>query len=119
MAVQEAGSKKIADHYFAVEEQIKLNEGIPAILKKIYEGEFTKQQMKFSSIISETLGEIYDDQQFLKVMDQETKESRKARKKGNQTTQGKQTTMANQEKHGPYHTMGLFIQQNRESLLSV
>ena len=73
MAVIEAGSNKIADHYFALEEQIKSYEGIPAMLKKIYEGEFTEQQVKFSSTIGETLGEIsHDDQQFLKLMDQET-----------------------------------------------
>ena len=43
------------------------------MLKKIYEGEFTEQQVKFSSIIGETLGEIsHDHQQFLKLMDQET-----------------------------------------------
>ena len=41
IAVREAGSNKIADHYFVVEEQIKSNEEIPAMLKKIYEGEFT------------------------------------------------------------------------------
>ena len=72
MAVQEAGSNKIADHYFAVEEQIKSNEGIPALLKRIYRVEFTEQQVKFSSIIGETLGEIsHNDQQFLKLMNQE------------------------------------------------
>ena len=43
------------------------------MLKKIYEGEFTEQQAKFSSTISEPLGEIsHDDQQFLKLMDQQT-----------------------------------------------
>ena len=51
IAVREAGSNKIADHYFAVEEQLKSNEDIPAMLNKIYEGEFTEQQVKFSSII--------------------------------------------------------------------
>ena len=73
MSVRETGSNKIADYYFAVEEQIKSDEEIPAMLKKIYEGEFTEQQVKFSTIIGETLGEIsHDDQQFLKLMDQET-----------------------------------------------
>ena len=73
MAVQEAGDNKIADHYFAVKEQIKLNGGIPAMLKRIYEGEFTEQQVNFSSIIGITAGEIsHDSQQFLKLMDQET-----------------------------------------------
>ena len=43
------------------------------MLKKIYEGELTEQQAKFSSTISELLGEIsHDDQKFLKLMDQET-----------------------------------------------
>ena len=56
IAVREAASNKIADHYFAVEEQIKSNEQIPAMLKKIYEGEFTEQQAKFSRIIGEPLG---------------------------------------------------------------
>ena len=73
MAVREAGSNKIADHYFAVEEQIKSNEEIPVMLKKIYKGEFTEKQVKFSTIICEALGEIsHDDLQFLKLMDQET-----------------------------------------------
>ena len=69
MAVQETGSNKIVNHYFVVEEQIKSNEGIPAMLKRIYEVEFTEQQVKFNNIIGETLGEIsHDDQQFLKLM---------------------------------------------------
>ena len=73
MSVREAGSNKIADYYFAVEEQIKSDEEIPAMLKKIYEGEFTEQEVKFSTIIDETLGEIsHDDQQFLKLMYQQT-----------------------------------------------
>ena len=39
----------------------------------MYEGKFTEQQMKLSSIIGQTLGEIsHDDQQFLKLTDQET-----------------------------------------------
>ena len=43
------------------------------MLKRMYEGKFTEQQMKLSSIIDQTLGEIlHDDQQFLKLMDQET-----------------------------------------------
>ena len=43
------------------------------MLKKIYEEELTEQQAKFSSIIGEPLGEIsIDNQQFLKLMDQET-----------------------------------------------
>ena len=72
IALREAGSNKIADHYLAVEEQVKSNEDIPAMLKKIYDGEFTEQQLKFSSITVELLGEIsHDDQQFLKLMDQE------------------------------------------------
>ena len=73
MTVREAGTNKIADHYFAVEEQIKPNEKIPAMLKRICGGEFTEQQMKCSGIIGKTLGEIsHEDQQFLKLMDQET-----------------------------------------------
>ena len=58
MAVREASSNKIADHYFTVEEHIKPNEGIPTMLKKIYEGGFTEQQVMFSSIIGKALGEI-------------------------------------------------------------
>ena len=56
-----------------MEEQIKPNEEISSMLKRMYEGKFTEQQMKLSSIIGQTLGEIsHDDQQFLKLMDQET-----------------------------------------------
>ena len=43
IAIQEAGSNKIADHHFKVEEQIKSNKDVPAILKKIYEGELTSE----------------------------------------------------------------------------
>ena len=35
IVVQEYGSNKIADHYFAVEEQTKSNQEIPAMLTKI------------------------------------------------------------------------------------
>ena len=67
IAVKEAGSNKIANHYFAVENRVRSNEEIPAMLKKLYEGEFTEPQVKFSSIIGETLKEVsYEDQQFLK-----------------------------------------------------
>ena len=73
VAVREASSNKIADRYFAVEEQIISNEEITAMVKKIYEGEFTEQQAKFSSIIGEPLGEIsQNDKQFLNLMDQKT-----------------------------------------------
>ena len=66
MAVREAGSNKIVDHYFAAEEQIKSNDGIPAMLKRIFEGEFTEQQVKFSCIICETLGKV----SWTKLMDE-------------------------------------------------
>ena len=70
---QSSSSNKIADRYFAVEELIISNEEIPAMVKKIYEGEFTEQQAKFSSIIGEPLGEIsQNDKQFLNLMDQKT-----------------------------------------------
>ena len=73
VAVREASSNKIADRYFAVEEQIISNEEITAMVKKIYEGEFTEQQAKFSSIIGEPLGEIsHNNQQLFKLMDHET-----------------------------------------------
>ena len=44
------------------------------VIQKIYRtGKFTEQQVKFSTIIGKTLAEIsHDDQQFLKLMDQET-----------------------------------------------
>ena len=72
IAVREAGSNKIADQ-LGVQEQIKSNQEMRAMLKKIYKGEFTEEQAKFSNIIVEPLGEIlHDDQQFLKLMDQET-----------------------------------------------
>ena len=73
IAVQEAGSSRIQGHYFAMEKKINPDEDIPAMLKKIYEGEFTEQPVKFNSIIGETLREVsYDDQQFLQLMDRET-----------------------------------------------
>ena len=43
------------------------------MLKRLYEQEFTEPPNKFSSIIGEALREVsYDDQIFLKLMDQET-----------------------------------------------
>ena len=73
VAVREAGSNKIADRYFAVEELIISNEEIPAMVKKIYEGECAEQQAKFSSIIGEPLEEIsQNDKQSLNLMDQKT-----------------------------------------------
>ena len=40
-----------------LQEQIKPNEGIPAMLRRIYKGEFIEQQVTFNSIIGERLGE--------------------------------------------------------------
>ena len=40
-----------------LQEQIKPNEGIPAMLRRIYKGGFIEQQVTFSSIIGERLGE--------------------------------------------------------------
>lgn len=52
---------KIADNFFAVDKQKYSSHKIPAMLKRIYKAEFTKQQMKLSSIIDKTLGEISCD----------------------------------------------------------
>ena len=43
------------------------------MLKKIYEQEFTEPNMRFASVIGETTADLsYDDQIFLRLMDQET-----------------------------------------------
>ena len=55
MAVREAGSNKIADHYFVVKEQIKSNEGIPELLKRIYKAESTKQNLQNNKLSSAAL----------------------------------------------------------------
>ena len=43
------------------------------MLKKIFEQEFTEPNMRFTSVIGETTGDVsFDDQIFLRLMDQET-----------------------------------------------
>ena len=72
-AVKEAGNKKVGSHYFVKEKKIKPDVNIKAILKRLYEQEFTEPPTKFSSIIGEALREVSsDDKIFLKLMDQET-----------------------------------------------
>ena len=44
-----------------------------SMLKKIYEQEFTEPNMRFTSVIGETTGDVsFDDQIFLRIVDQET-----------------------------------------------
>ena len=46
---------------------------VKSMLKKIYEQEFTEPNMRFTSVIGETTGDVsFDDQIFLRIMDQET-----------------------------------------------
>ena len=42
------------------------------MLKKIYEQEFTEPNTRSTSVIGETTDVLYDDQIFLRLMDQET-----------------------------------------------
>ena len=72
-AVMEAGSNKVSRHYFAVENKLKPDDDVKSMLKKIYEQEFTEPNMRFTSVIGETTGDVsFDDQIFLRIMDQET-----------------------------------------------
>ena len=72
-AVMEAGSSTVGRHYFAVENKLTPDDDVKSMLKKIYEQEFTEAGMRFTSVIGETTGDVsYDDQIFLRLMDQET-----------------------------------------------
>ena len=72
-AVMEAGSNKVSRHYFAVENKLKPDDDVKSMLKKIYEQEFTEPNMRFTSVIGETTGDVsFDNQIFLRIMDQET-----------------------------------------------
>ena len=72
-AVMEAGSSKVGRHYFAEENKLTPDDDVKSMLKKIYEQEFTEPGMRFTSVIGETTGDVsYDDQIFLRLMDQET-----------------------------------------------
>ena len=69
----EAGSNKVSRHYFAVENKLKPDDDVKSMLKKIYEQEFIDPNMRFISVIGETTGDVsYDNQIFLRLMDQET-----------------------------------------------
>ena len=71
--VMEADSNKVSRHYFAVENKLTPDVDVKSMLKKIYEQEFTEPNMRFASVIGETTGDVsYDDQIFLRLMDQET-----------------------------------------------
>ena len=72
-AVMEAVSEKVSRHYFAVENKLKPDDDVKSTWKKIDEQEFTEPNMTFTSVIRETTGHVpYDDQIFLRLMDQET-----------------------------------------------
>ena len=72
-AVMEAGSNKVSRHYFVVENKLKPDDDVKSTLKKIYQQEFTEPNMRFTSVIPETAGDVsYDDQILLRLMDQET-----------------------------------------------
>ena len=69
----EAGSNKVSRHYVAVENRLTIDGDMKSVLKKIQEQEFTESNMRFSSVIGETTGDVsYDDQIFMRLMDQET-----------------------------------------------
>ena len=69
----EAGSKKVSKHYFAVENKLKPDDDVKSMLKKNYEQEFTEPNMRFTNVIGEITGDgSFDDQIFLRIMDQET-----------------------------------------------
>ena len=69
----EAGSNMISRHYFAVENKLKPDDDVKSMLMKIHEQEFTEPNMRFTSIIGESTGDVLnDDQILLRLMDQET-----------------------------------------------
>ena len=58
-------SSKVGRHYFSVENKGILDDEKKSILKKIYEQEFTKPNMRFISVIGETTRDMsYYDQEF-------------------------------------------------------
>ena len=63
--VIEPVSSKVGRHYFSVENKGILDDEKKSILKKIYEQEFTKPNMRFISVIGETTRDMsYYDQEF-------------------------------------------------------
>ena len=71
--MMEAGSNKVGRHYFSLENKLTPDDDLKSMLKKIYEQEFTEPYMRFTSVIGERSGYVsYDDQIFLRSMDQET-----------------------------------------------
>ena len=69
----EAGSNKVSRHIFAMENKLTTDDDVKSMLKKNYEQEFTEPNMRLTSVIGETTGDMsYNDQIFLRLMDQET-----------------------------------------------
>ena len=67
-AVMEAGSNKVSRHYFAAENKLTPDDHVKSMLKKIFEQEFTGPNMRFTSVIGETTGDMScDDQIFLRL----------------------------------------------------
>ena len=56
-----------------MENKVTADDDVKSMLEKIYEQEFTEPNMRFTSVIGETTGHVsYDNQIFLRLMDQET-----------------------------------------------
>ena len=69
----EADGNKVRRQYFSVESKVTPDKYVKSMLKKTYESEFIKPYMRFTGVISKMLGDVpYDDQVFLRLMEQET-----------------------------------------------
>ena len=66
------GSNQVSRNYFAVEKKLTPDDDdeVKSMLKKICEQEFTEPNMRLTSVIEETTGDVsYDKQILLGLMD--------------------------------------------------
>ena len=68
--MMEAGSNEVSRNYPAVENKLTPDDDVKSLLKKICEQEFTEPNMRLTSVIEETTGDVsYDKQILLGLMD--------------------------------------------------
>ena len=67
----EAGSNEVSRNHSAVENKLTPDDDVKSLLKKICEQEFTEPNMRFTSVIGKTAGDVsYENQILLRLMDQ-------------------------------------------------
>ena len=69
--MMEAGSNEVSRNYSAVKNKLTPDDDVKSLLKKICEQEFTEPNMRFTSVIGKTTGDVsYENQILLRLMDQ-------------------------------------------------